>query len=402
MKHNIAILIFILSLSVYTKAQNLVYNGDFEIYSQCPTQTSSQSNMQIDFATGWSQSSLSPDYYNTCSTTNVNVPYAAFGYQQDCCGGSGYAGGYMLDSHDANNSDRDYIYTKLTDTLKAGHTYLSSMYVVRTNFNYSIASMGILFSNTYTVLPWPQGYIPANPQVKNTTLLHDTLNWMLVQDTFIATGNEAYLTIGNFNTSATCDSVKSPGGFGTWSYFGGTYYYIDGASVYDITGGSCNNYWDAGYNKYIMAGDSIRLGAINTDNSMYVWVNSSGGNTCLNNNTDARPWSTPSVTTTYYVTKTCPNNNLFVDTVTVYVQQHAGIKQNMNDVEVNVYPNPAKDKIYIEGKGIDEIRLFDLLGKEIISTKEKEIDVSDLNEGVYFISVKTKENTCAQKIIVQH
>ena len=51
------------------------------------------------------------------------------------------------------------------------------------------------------------------------------MNWMLVQDTFIALGNEVYLTIGNFNTDSTCGIVSSASE---------AYYYIDGVSVYDV------------------------------------------------------------------------------------------------------------------------------------------------------------------------
>jgi hypothetical protein len=81
----------------------------------------------------------------------------------------------------------------------------------------------------------------------------------------------------------------------------------------------------------------------------------------------------------------------------------AGIKKlTLNNEQLTIYPNPANNKVYVEAKEIIEVKLFDLLGKEIISAKEKEIDVSNLNEGVYFIQVKSKENIYTQKIIVQH
>src|SRR6185312_1811979 len=130
----------------------------------------------------------------------------------------------------ANNSDREYSYTKLIDTLKVGHKYLASMYVSKTNlFDYAVATIGMLFTDTIISLPWPQGFINANPQVKNTMVLADTVNWMLIQDTIIATGNEVYLTIGNFNTNGTSDTVKL--GNNGLDY---AYYYIDGVSVYDV------------------------------------------------------------------------------------------------------------------------------------------------------------------------
>jgi len=222
-------LIFILCFSLNTKAQNLVSNGYFEIYDTCPNYPG-----QISRAVGWLKSSLTPDYYNSCPNINsvngINVPYTQFGYQQDCCGGEGYAGIYVFYT-DTVSDGREYIYTKLIDTLKAGHKYLASIYVSQCNdYNYAIATMGMLFTDTITVLPWPKGFIHANPQVKNTTLLADTVNWMLVQDTITATGNEVYLTIGNFNTNATSDTVRI---YNTFQQDYG-YYYVDGVSVYDV------------------------------------------------------------------------------------------------------------------------------------------------------------------------
>ncbi|MGZ3862719.1 MAG: T9SS type A sorting domain-containing protein [Bacteroidia bacterium] len=226
MKTKINILIFILSLGIFARAQNLVPNGDFEIYSACPNNIS-----QINYASGWQAAASTPDYFNACtSTTGLGTPDNYTGYQQDCCGGQGYAGFYMLDKNAINNDNREYIYTKLIDTLKAGHKYLASMYVNKANlYDYAVATIGMLFTDTAIILPFPQGFINSNPQIKNNTLISDTINWILVQDTLTATGNEVYLTIGNFNTNATSDSVKvSNNGYDE------AYYFIDGVSVYDV------------------------------------------------------------------------------------------------------------------------------------------------------------------------
>lgn len=81
------------------------------------------------------------------------------------------------------------------------------------------------------------------------------------------------------------------------------------------------------------------------------------------------------------------------------VGQMTGLRQfTDNNVQLLIYPNPANTKVYIDAKGIKEIKLFDLLGNEIISTKENAIDVSNLSSGVYFI----RANNYTQKIIVQH
>jgi hypothetical protein len=231
------ILFFILSLSVSTKAQNLVSNGYFEIHDTCPVKELSPiTPQQITYATGWFASRGTPDYWDTCS---IGVPNNTMGYQQDCCSGGGYVGIYTICNQIApyDDSCREYIGTKLIDTLKAAHKYIASMYVNRSNnWNYSIATMGMLFTDTMIILPNPGDgpLFRATPQIRNSIPLTDTLNWVLIQDTITALGGEAYLTIGNFNTTATSDTIKSAGGFGTWAAFGSAYYYIDGVSVTEI------------------------------------------------------------------------------------------------------------------------------------------------------------------------
>ena len=388
------------------KAQiNLVYNGFFENYNACT------GNINTGNVINWTVSS-SPDFYDTCNNT---LPLASGGYQQDCCGGAGYIGEYFVqidNQHPQNNNYKEYIHTKLIDTLKANHTYIGSLYLSRANYSaYGIVTAGLLFTDTAISQSGIYVSITANPQVKNKILLRDSLNWIMVQDTFKATGTEVYLTVGNFNSTNTSDTTLLQPILNNGDSWQAAYYYIDGVSVYDITTGVCNNLWDAGFDKYILAGDSIRLGAINTDNSTYAWVNSISGLTFLNSNTDARPWSKPSVTTTYYVTKTCPNNNVFIDTVTVYVQQTTGIKKvATNNVQLTLYPNPSTGKLYISNftasqKNAD-IEVSDVTGKlitkqqSLINDGVVELNL-DVNNGVYFVKVITGNgNIQVQKIII--
>ena len=92
-------------------------------------------------------------------------------------------------------------------------------------------------------------------------------------------------------------------------------------------------------------------------------------------------------------------------TITSYAIQKyaAGISQlKMQNDELRIYPNPAANRVqvtYIDN--ITNIIAYDVLGKEVLSTKEKDIDVSGLTEGVYFVQVKTSEGTLTKKIIVQ-
>jgi len=80
-----------------------------------------------------------------------------------------------------------------------------------------------------------------------------------------------------------------------------------------------------------------------------------------------------------------------------------GIKNyTKNNVDIKIYPNPANNKIIIDANNVIDVKLFDVLGKQITSTKTNDVDVSNFNDGVYFIQVKTNTATTTQKIIVQH
>ncbi|MFI5141287.1 MAG: T9SS type A sorting domain-containing protein, partial [Bacteroidia bacterium] len=78
------------------------------------------------------------------------------------------------------------------------------------------------------------------------------------------------------------------------------------------------------------------------------------------------------------------------------------IKQVSTTNQLNIYPNPASNKITIDANNILDVKLFDVLGKQITSTKTTDIDVSNFKDGIYFIQVQTKEGASTQKIIIQH
>jgi hypothetical protein len=84
------------------------------------------------------------------------------------------------------------------------------------------------------------------------------------------------------------------------------------------------------------------------------------------------------------------------------------VSARINDaIAVNIYPNPAKSKFFIESSDkIHEAILADISGKIILQQKmtgEYKITISDLErfpKGVYFLRLQTvKENLC-RKILI--
>ena len=84
-----------------------------------------------------------------------------------------------------------------------------------------------------------------------------------------------------------------------------------------------------------------------------------------------------------------------------------GIHEIGNQELLKVYPNPAKDKIIVRvsKNGNSNILITDMLGKKIKEIKttelQTEINVSDLQGGVYFIKLTIGNENSVQKIIIQ-
>ena len=69
---------------------------------------------------------------------------------------------------------------------------------------------------------------------------------------------------------------------------------------------------------------------------------------------------------------------------------------------ISVYPNPTANRIYIQGENILQAELFDLRGRKVKATNQKQIDLSDITSGSFILKVTTdNNNTKSFKIIKQ-
>ena len=69
------------------------------------------------------------------------------------------------------------------------------------------------------------------------------------------------------------------------------------------------------------------------------------------------------------------------------------------DSRISVYPNPTANRIYIQGENVLQAELFDLGGRKVKVTNQKQIDLSDLTSGSFILKVTTGNNTKSFKII---
>jgi hypothetical protein len=75
---------------------------------------------------------------------------------------------------------------------------------------------------------------------------------------------------------------------------------------------------------------------------------------------------------------------------------------NIDDVNVSVYPNPTNDRIFIEGKDFDKVVIVDILGRAAATYNGgKEINISNLPNGVYSVRIIADNKTIAARKIVK-
>ena len=93
--------------------------------------------------------------------------------------------------------------------------------------------------------------------------------------------------------------------------------------------------------------------------------------------------------------------------MTIEVDQQMSINENISHNRLKVYPNPAKENIYIETgfKGLSILEIIDTNGRivisDIIPKEVSEIDISSIEKGIYFVKIYNEKVNEIQKIIVE-
>ena len=86
----------------------------------------------------------------------------------------------------------------------------------------------------------------------------------------------------------------------------------------------------------------------------------------------------------------------------VYSICSVGMNEQDRSNEVQIYPNPAENILYIKSDlAIDEIRIFNLQGQLKFVENKNTVDVTSLLKGVYFIEFTIKGKAIRKKLVIQ-
>jgi len=90
----------------------------------------------------------------------------------------------------------------------------------------------------------------------------------------------------------------------------------------------------------------------------------------------------------------------YAESAPFYYEWHFVFENNLNNHSLEVFPNPAKTILYINGFSSEEVQISDALGKNILEIKNNgKIDISALSKGIYFIEIIKGKNIYSTKFI---
>ncbi len=217
--------------------ENMVYNPSFEEHTICPQRIEAIGIMEgVD--AWWQPTKGSSDYYNPCGGRECQTPRNKMG-NQAAHSGEAYCGIYCSKEH-----YREYLQTELKEPLVAGKQYRVSYWVSLADKSpHAVATLGALFTadriadSTWDILMQREEidemqviatyYKPQVVNPSNSVLIFMD-QWNEISGEFTATGDEKYLTIGNFNSFNHSSVVPTHAENAVLS---GAYYYIDDVSV---------------------------------------------------------------------------------------------------------------------------------------------------------------------------
>ncbi|CAN5293998.1 hypothetical protein BH09BAC4_BH09BAC4_41150 [soil metagenome] len=215
--------------------QNLIPNGSFETYRNCPQ----QDNLLVEATPWYNPNRATPDFYHTCfNSGQMALPPRT---------GQGLARLFF------DQGWGEYLGVRLTKPLVANECYYYEMYIATDTPNkYQTETIGATFSAQPIIAPASTEMFKVGPQVLDKLSSIPRLQWQRIAGFVNAKGGEEYVTIGSF--------YKTP------PFLGFNYVFIDDISLLHVK-------LDLGKDTTLCGRKSTRLLDATVPNASYYYWN---------------------------------------------------------------------------------------------------------------------------------
>ena len=106
---------------------------------------------------------------------------------------------------------------------------------------------------------------------------------------------------------------------------------------------------------------------------------------------------------TYYVRVYHSDSALLTSNFTICVENPTLSTEDFSIDEIKIYPNPAQDIIIIDlDNELALVEIYSLQGQKILTSNKKEINVSNLNSGIYLVKIKDVNGSVASQKFVKN
>lgn len=97
------------------------------------------------------------------------------------------------------------------------------------------------------------------------------------------------------------------------------------------------------------------------------------------------------------------NNTTLSESILMTVADENLGTEELEKMELQIYPNPVKDYLYLNSNEAFQIQLYDFTGKLIWQNSGNQMDISLFPNGIYIIKITSDSGkTFVKKIIIQH
>jgi hypothetical protein len=299
--------------------------------------------------------------------------------------------------------------------LEAGVTYCVRFFAnIRNSSSYGIDSFGAYFGdNTLdTITKSSMALTYLAPQVYNSTgtYLTDTLVWTLITGTFVASGNEKFMLIGNFKSDVNTNKILINSN-SLPSIFCDVL--IDDVSCIPL---DLPAYAAPGPDIWAIPGTTTYIGRpqdVGIDEACE-WFKLPNTTSVIAN--VAGLTLTVAAGTETYMVKQDICGVIKYDTVVIHASGVGNVELSaaaeLND-KLEVFPNPADEVINVECSVLNDgplvIKIFNNLGQMLkqeeirFENRKGSFKVNDLLPGIYMLSFSTNENyTVNKRLVVSH